>query len=100
MIETLTCHTLTCDECHQTLNPGDEGDLHFSDADEARNDATRYFDWTRDGDRDLCPECTARATCEREGHKPVTEDFGGIYCERCDEALTAPSTVNPKGSYL
>lgn len=86
MIRTTTCHTIECDECGQTLNPADEGEIHFSDAAEARNEATQCFDWSGIGERDLCEVCTKAAQCAEDGHVPAL-DVGGDYCDRCEAKL-------------
>lgn len=86
MIKPHECHTIVCDECGQTLNPADEGEIHFSDAAEARSEL-RYYEWSTDGERDLCPTCTAAARCAKNGHVPAL-DVRGEYCDRCEEKLT------------
>lgn len=80
------CITLACDECGDALNPADEGEMHFGSVGEARNDARRYFEWTGDDERDLCPTCTAHAQCVELGHIPAL-DVRGEYCDRCEEKL-------------
>jgi hypothetical protein len=84
MIETHTCHTIVCDSCKETLNPADEGELHFANAEHARTEAERYYEWTCEGGRDLCPACS----CAAYGYVPRKDQlFGGRYCTRCEEAI-------------
>jgi hypothetical protein len=85
MIKAAMCHTIVCDGCGQTLNPADEGEIHFSDAHEARAEL-HFYEWTSDGERDLCPSCTADAQCAEHGHVPAL-DVRGEYCDRCEEKL-------------
>lgn len=90
-----TCYTLICDSCKEQAYEGDPGcEYHFESPDALRFDARECGDWTRDGDRDLCPSCT----CKHAGHRQKADSATGfVYCTRCDETLVDEITppVNP-----
>lgn len=82
-----TCYTLVCDECREAVYEADEGcPYHFESIEPLRHEATEYGEWSQDGERDLCPACTAAASCAADGHVPAL-DVGGDYCDRCEAKL-------------
>lgn len=96
-----TCRTIICDDCGEDLRPGDEYCAHFDSSHEARRDAQEYYDWTFDGDRDLCNTCTARVVCDRDGHDPdVYDNSPHEWCKRCGEVLREVTTPVVTGGVL
>lgn len=92
-----TCYTLKCDECDDAYTNEDQ-ELHFESDEAIRFDALEFGEWSRDGDRDLCPTCT----CARIGHRKRISSSGlpYAYCERCDETLLDSITAKPNEAYL
>lgn len=91
-----TYHYLTCDECSEAFDNGEGLTSLFDTPDMARQDALDA-DWSREGDRDLCPPCT----CAAVGHLPrVVPARGYAFCMRCDDDVTVVETRRPNGAYL
>lgn len=84
-VQETKCFALHCDGCGCGFNPADEGEILFSSVDEARTEL-RHYEWSTDGERDLCTTCTAADQCAKHGHVPAL-DTGGRYCDRCEEPL-------------
>lgn len=89
MIKSEQCFVAICDECELSLNPSNEGTIHFATAEEARHEIEQYYEWATDGDRDLCDQCAAKKLCAELGHIPAIDNgIGGRYCNRCEEELS------------
>ena len=88
MIREVHCLVLVCDSCGAALSePGDDRELHYEAAEQARTDATRDLCWSHHGGRDFCPPCT----CAERGHEwalwipdPSTALSPRRWCDRCD----------------
>lgn len=111
-IRTHTCFTVACDGC-ATTPEGDEGELHYSSADEAERWLAGGTDpqqsWEVDGDRHLCPRCL----CERDGHRwdeprrcrcdgriglPGHSEDCAVWSRWCDRCVTGSENVDPPES--
>lgn len=67
------CYTITCDRCGETLDNGDGVEVHFSDEDDA-GDQARDAGWTITKDEDVCEECADEEDEVRELSRPGGEE--------------------------
>jgi hypothetical protein len=52
------CFVVVCDVCEESSDcSGAMADQHFPGSEMARDEA-RLYGWSRDGGRDVCPDCT------------------------------------------
>lgn len=93
----LTVFKLSCDGCDEQLVDSEYGNGLVEETVEQIRDVAESYEWSRDGDDDLCPSCT----CARYDHqRRVAANGAYAYCARCDETLLDAVTTEPKAAFL
>ena len=77
-------------ECNNCGERAEYGDFAAMDSEASAIGQARDSEWTRQGDRDHCPDCPPIGDCERcgkdAGELPGERDY---HCQSCWDALEA-----------